>query len=306
VNPLFQPPPTDRELDEPLVRLTLGQQFPELELRRVQFLGAGWEYDVYLIDDHLVIRFPRYAEVAQGLERAEKILSFVAGELPLGLRVPRIVLRGKPGPYFPHPFLGHELIPGNPASDSAVPLSPELAHDLGSALSLIHGISPDRASRLGLPPQKWDCRSSFHALGSVYADVPDVESLVPDSGNWIRSLPEVPPEYSGPVRFIHDDFQPEHIIVDNETGRLSGIIDWGPALGDPAQDFSFISATWGWDFTSRVMDAYQGAVDPGFLPRLLFLGRVRALGWLVYEVRMGLDTAGTEAVVRDLLSVGML
>ena len=55
-----------------------------------------------------------------------------------------------------------------------------------------------------------------------------------------------------------------------------------------------------------VLDAYQGPVDSGFRARLLFLGRVRALGWLAYEVQAGLDTSRTEAVVRDLLAVGSL
>jgi len=286
------------------VRLTLRREFPELDPAQVDFMGSGWEYDVYLIDGRLVVRFPRYAEVAQGLGRAGAILDFVSEELPSGPRVPRIVLRGEPGPHFPHAFFGHHLIPGLPASDPEAPISPALAEDLGSALTMIHGVPPTRATRLGLGPQKWTCRSSFDALVQVYADSPAAGALAPDFLTWIRSSPKVPPEYTGPARFIHDDFQPEHIIVDAETGSLSGVIDWGPALGDPAQDFSFLAATWGWDFTKRVLGAYQGPVDADFLPRLLFLGRVRALGWLAFEVQAGMDTSGTEGVVRDLLSVG--
>lgn len=306
MNPLFEPPPTDRELNEELVRLTLGHQFPELELGQVRRIGSGWEYDVYLIDDHLVVRFPRYADVARGLGRAEAILEFVASELPLGPSVPQITLRGEPGPHFPHSFFGHRLIPGIPASDAAAPISRTLAEDLGSALTLIHGVSTARASGLDLAPQKWGCRSSFDALVKVLEEVPSVAALIPESVVWVGSSPEVPPEYPGPARFIHDDLQPEHIIVDTDTGRLSGVIDWGPALGDPAQDFSFLVATWGREFTDMVLDAYQGSVDSGFLPRVLFLGRVRALGWLAYEVQVGLDKSRTEAVVRDLLAVGSL
>jgi len=272
----------------------------------VRCIGSGWEYDVYLIDHHLVVRFPRYADVARGLERAEAILEFVASELPSGPKVPQVILRGEPGPHFPHPFLGHRLIPGIPASDAAVPISRSLAEDLGSALTMIHGISTARASGLDLAPQRWDCRSSFDALVKVFEEVPSVAALIPESVVWVGGSPGVPPEYPGPARVIHDDFQPEHIIVDTDTGRLSGVLDWSPALGDPAQDFSFVAAAWGRAFTGMVLDAYQGSVDSGFLARLLFLGRVRALGWLAYEVQTGLDTSRTEAVVRDLLAVGSL
>jgi len=136
----------------------------------------------------------------------------------------------------------------------------------------------------------------------VFAAVPEVPALFPDAAAWVRNSPTLPDESPGPARFIHDDFQPEHIVVHTKTGRLSGILDWGPAFGDPAQDFSFIAASWGWGFTRLVLDAYRGPVDPGFLLRLLFLGRVRALGWLAYEVQVGLDTGRTEAIARNLLS----
>lgn len=285
------------------MRATLRQQFPDLGLERVELIGSGWEYDVYLIDGHLAVRFPRYADVAADLDKAEALLEFVGTELGGAIRVPRICLRGQPGPHFPHRFFGHELIPGIPASDPRAVVSADLARDLGGALTRIHGISTTRASRLGLGPQKWQCRSSFKALEEAFAEVPQAASLVPEAEAWVRDSPELPDEYAGPPRFIHDDFQPEHIVVHAATGRLSGILDWGPALGDPAQDFSFLAAAWGWDFARAVLDAYHGPLDHEFLPRLLFLGRVRALGWLAYEVQTGLDTGGTESLVRELLAV---
>jgi aminoglycoside phosphotransferase (APT) family kinase protein len=68
--------------------------------------------------------------------------------------------------------------------------------------------------------------------------------------------------------------------VSPNSGRLTGIIDWGAALGDPAQDFSFIVAWRGWSFTVGVLDAYQAPLDADFMDRLAFLGRVRGIGWL--------------------------
>jgi aminoglycoside phosphotransferase (APT) family kinase protein len=302
VSALLEPPPSDRELSEELVRLVMEQQFPHFKLRQVECLGSGWEYDVYLVDGHLVVRFPRYAEVAEGLDRAEALLRFVGAELGSEVTVPRITLRGEPGPHFPHSFFGHELIPGVPAADTAAPRSAALASDLGHALTQVHGISPDRASRVGVGQQKWCCRSSFDALVEVLETVREVAALVPETAAWVRGSPALPAEYAGPARFIHDDLQPEHLIVHADSGRLSGIIDWGAALGDPAQDFSFIAAWSGWEFTRSVLEAYHGPVDLDFLNRLLFLGRVRALGWLAYEMQVGLDTGRTLGVVRDLLS----
>lgn len=299
---LFEPPPSDRELTGDLVRLAMRSQFPDLDVGCVEHLGSGWEYDVYLIDDHLVVRFPRYADVSANLDRAEALVEFVGAECGSEVAVPRITLRGEPGPHFPHRFFGHELIPGVPAADAREPPSAALASDLGHALTLIHGIPADRASRLGVGPQKWFCRSAFDALIKVFEEVPEVSRLVPEATTWAQDSTMVPPEYAGPPRFIHDDLQPEHIVINVESGRLSGIIDWGAALGDPAQDFSFIAAWGGWEFTRSVLDAYHGPVDSDFVNRLLFLGRIRALGWLAYEVHMDLDTQRTQDVVEDLLS----
>jgi len=72
--------------------------------------------------------------------------------------------------------------------------------------------------------------------------------------------------------------------VSETTGRLSGIVDWGPSLGDPAQDVTFIQPWRGWRFTSVLLEAYELPVDDQFLERLDFLCRVRALGALGYAL----------------------
>lgn len=299
---MFEPPASDRDLNEELVRLVLRQQFPDLDLSEIDFLGSGWEYDVYLIDGRLATRFPRYAEVAENLGRAEALLRSIGGELGSELMVPEISLRGKAGPHFPHPFFGHVLIPGITAADSRAPLSHALAADLGKALTLIHGIPADRVARFGVGPQKWNCRSSFDALANVLAEVPEVFALVPEAAEWVNASPPPPPEYRGPPRFIHDDLQPEHLILDPDSGRLNGIIDWGAAVGDPGQDFSFIVAWRGWSFSESVLETYGRPLDPDFRNRLHFLGLVRALGWLAYQAHLGLDTRRTAWIARDLLS----
>ena len=59
---------------------------------------------------------------------------------------------------------------------------------------------------------------------------------------------------------IHRDLTEEHILMSTETGRLSGIIDWGDAsIGDPAMDFAGLSRCLGDAFTQRVFDAYEPA-----------------------------------------------
>jgi aminoglycoside phosphotransferase (APT) family kinase protein len=78
---------------------------------------------------------------------------------------------------------------------------------------------------------------------------------------------------------------PRHIIVSETTGRLSGIIDWTPMVGDPAQDFSWLFFCRSLSFVQRALDAYQLDVDAAFLERTIFFARCRALDWVAGAIR---------------------
>ena len=67
---------------------------------------------------------------------------------------------------------------------------------------------------------------------------------------------------------VHGDLVAEHLLIDEPSERLAGIIDFGDvALGDPAQDFlGFWS--YGEAVASRLVELYNlGEADPGILGR---------------------------------------
>ncbi len=110
--------------------------------------------------------------------------------------------------------------------------------------------------------------------------------FVPEAYAWLLGHPAVPSDYPGPPRFIHKDFSLRHILIDSETGRLNGIIDWSDvALGDPALDFVSLVLWRGWDFTDSVIRLYRPALDHGFRDRLRFLARTLAVKWLADALR---------------------
>ncbi|MGH7576372.1 MAG: phosphotransferase, partial [Longimicrobiales bacterium] len=83
------------------------------------------------------------------------------------------------------------------------------------------------------------------------------------------------------VRFIHHDLGPEHLILDPDTGRLVGILDWTDAiLGDPARDFVFLVTWRGWSLVEQVLNSYPLAVDATFRDRLRRSARVLSVLWL--------------------------
>jgi aminoglycoside 2''-phosphotransferase len=300
------PPDIDRELDDEIVRDVVRGQFPQLAVHSVEYLDSGSSYDAYLVDGQLVFRFPRHELAAHDFDRQDRIHALVASAAGASVGIPKIVLWGTPCTRFPHRFAAHKLIPGVAAWDTSVPETPELADDLGCALTRIHAIPSSAAERIGVGEasetlrgllDEWQQRSN--ELQQMVRHVPEIEELAPEACTWLRAGPVVPNDYRGVPRFVHSDFVPRHIIVSPTTGRLSGIIDWEPGLGDPAQDFSYLLFCRGWSFLQRTMAAYELPVDPAFRERTIFLARIRALLWLANAIRNRWDTKPFLGILRN-------
>jgi aminoglycoside phosphotransferase (APT) family kinase protein len=246
-------PKSDALLDERIALAALQEQFPAETFRHVERLGSGWATDVYLVNEDLVARFPRNADLARWIDKDESILTFVASTLGSTIRVPVVKHRGQAGTHFPHAFLVCTLVPGSGADRLEAPMCDGLARDLGTALTQIHSVSAEAAARSGIDRPEWD-------------------------------------DYRGPVHFIHGDFSPDNLMVDRGTGRLIGVIDWGnAAIGDPALDFVPLVLWRGWDFARAVVKSYGLSTGHDFVGRIRRKAQIQALQWLTDTVKRQAD-----------------
>jgi aminoglycoside phosphotransferase (APT) family kinase protein len=295
----WEEPPVDRELNAEIVRDVVREQFPELAADTIEPMGEGWEHETYLVDGRVVFQFPRQAGGGDGFEWEERLQALVASFIGDIVGIPRITRVGRPCARFPYPFAGYHVIPGVAANDSSVRLNPALADDIGRVLARLHAIPADVASSLmGTDPEKADLFAGLRRVRYWVDHLPEIRRLVPDRCAWLDSIRSVPDVYRGPPRVIHDDFQMEHVLVDPTTGRLTGIIDWGGVLGDPARDFNYVLLHGGWSFFQRALAAYDLPLDAEFTERTLFSARLGALDWLAYTLRRGGNTS------RDLATLG--
>ena len=133
-----------------------------------------------------------------------------------------------------------------------------------------------------------------------------LEASIDPAVSWVRKVSLPPPRYEGPLRFIHHDLSPEHLIVDPKTGQLAGILDWtDAALGDAARDF-VVLVTWrGWDFTEAVLRDYRLPLDDGFRERLRFMARLLSMIWLGEAHERGSNVAKHIESVRNAFATGM-
>lgn len=306
----------DRELGPQDVRAVVEEQLPEHDPDLVEYLGSGWDSDAYAVSTRrydalpaagpvsstkasptaLVLRFPRRREVAERIPSEVAILSFVEMRLAGRVPVPRVMVHGRAGPHFPYPFLGHALLPGVaadellPSRSPALPASPQaarLAAGLGEALSCIHAIPVEEALSGGIGIDDENPEALLHetrrlasAVGSLRSSLAAVHSV--SALDWLDSPIEAPaPPVVAECRFIHNDLAPEHILVEPETGALTGIIDWSDAaIGDSVLDFLLVVLWGGWPFANEVLSAYRPLRDAHFMVRLDFLAKVRSLKWL--------------------------
>ena len=301
----YEPPPIDRELTAEIVCDVVREQFPELAVATVTPLGEGWEHETYLVDEHVVFRFPRQAG-GDDFEWEEGLHALVSSAIGDLVGIPRITRWGRPCARFPYGFAGHELIPGVPADHPSVRANPALADDIGRVLARLHAIPPDVAAAAGAGPaelHKADLAAGLKQVRRWVTELPEISRLTPEPCTWLDRAPCAPDPYRGPPRFIHDDFQMDHVLVNPTTGRLTGIIDWGGGLGDPARDFSYVLLHGGWSFFQRAVDAYDLPLDAEFPERTLFSARLGALGWFADAVKRGGSASRHLDIVRRVFEL---
>ncbi len=287
------------EADRPLTlegaRVVIGACFPEVDCRKLEYLGSGWEFDAFLTADGWVFRVPRRAWCADLFESERRVHQLVSRVLPPSIAVPSVEVMGRPALGFPYRFAGHRFIKGV-AADAVDPhLMPTLARGIGAALGAIHSIPEEEARAAGvveLDPEgkgrkEWLERGLERASGLRGLDVAIDPAL-----SWVTHVSLPLPRYEGPLRFIHHDLDPQHLTVDSKTGQLTGILDWTDAiLGDSARDF-VVLVTWrGWSFAEEVLRSYRLSLDEGFRERLRFMACLLSVIWLAEAHERGSDVA---------------
>lgn len=225
-------------IDEALVRGLLRDQLPqwaELPLALVE--PSGTDNVMVRLGDALVMRLPRTASAAAGVEKEEHLVPRIAGELPVAVRdrvaLPVPVGFGEPAAGYPWPWGVYPWVAGrNPAPEDA---SDELAADLAGFARALRGVDTFGLQAVG-PLHSYRADSlqlrddiTRQCIGAC-AGLLDTDEV---ARAWDQ-LKEVP-DYDGEPVGMHSDLQPGNLLITG--GRLAAVIDWGGvALGDPAVD----------------------------------------------------------------------
>lgn len=226
------------EIDIPLVRRLLADQFPELAgLPLEPVASPGTDNAIYRLGGDLAVRLPRIRWAAGQPALDERRLPGLAPLLPLPIPVP--LATGAPGEGYPWhwsvvPWLEGETAYAEPIVDLA-----RAATDLAAFVAALHRLDPADGPQPGTstfargePLARRD-KGTRAAIASLGAAV-DFEAV---TAAWEAALGA--PVWEGAPVWLHGDLDARNVLVQDD--RLSGVIDFGClSIGDPACDVAVV------------------------------------------------------------------
>lgn len=268
------------------VRASLARHRPDVEVRSIAALGEGMDNVAYEVNGELVVRASKEGDPAargEATRREAALLATVSAVSPLPIPEP-VLVDTEAG------ILAYPTLPGRPLLDGPVAAPERLAPPLGEFLDRLHGIPLETARRL-VDPDDYPLTAWRDEAEEHYREVAAL--LSPTARRAVeRFLAQPIPAEPTAVALCHYDLGAEHILVDDETGDITGIIDWtDAALVDPMVDLALIYRDLGPDVADLTYAAYastrgDGAPwSPADRARTAFYARCSLLADLAYGAR---------------------
>ncbi len=238
------------EHPDPAIARTILESELGRTIESVELEHQGLENHTFLVDREWIVRFPREANSRVAYERWA--LKAVEGKTTL--QTPVVEWEGTEWP-----FLGYRRIPGVKLQD-VWPTFDQIAKNnvigqLADFFCELHESVDSQAARdagIKLREYRGSCDEIRTWLESGQAPAEWRPFL-----NERMDCLEASPVEDEDRRFLHFDAHPENVLVDPDTGLVTGIIDFGDAvLGDPHADLAIASFV-DYNIIDRLADAYQ-------------------------------------------------
>lgn len=197
--------------------------------------ASGMVNEAWALGEKHILRITHQEECDGEADREAAVVPFVASR---GIRTPALVAVNSTCDLAPRPYTIYERAPGTllGASDREHAWFESTYREIGRQCALLHTLEVTEELRSHLrPPELTEPRKSLAKAADAGLVSPGerarTEAMVGDLEALVGERRE--------LALIHWDIHPWNLLVDDQTGELTAIIDWGDAgIGDPAYDLA--------------------------------------------------------------------
>ncbi len=284
----------------PIIR----KHYPNCAVDDVQIFDNGYDHFVLVVDTIHAFRFPRTKNNWKKDHIEIEFFKQFASTSPI--RVQQI--SGHRDEVTKIKYQTYEFLQGIPFSkEMAAKLKEEellgIAKDLGNFLSHVHTFPISEAKRLNM-----DSISSAQDYGQYFKDMlePDKKLLYPlltqKEWEWIEHriniFFDMTQHHPFRLTVTHSDFVSDHILINEQTKKVSGIIDFSLRIADAANDFKMFDR-YGEKFLKTVYGNYF-PVDKHFDQRRKFYAGDFLVGKLYFLLKTNSSKAKQEYYLKEL------
>lgn len=232
----------------------IHDNFPGIKVASIGKAGEGLDNVAFLVNGTHIFRFPKIRSGSPLFRMEVAALRLARQTVRAPIPVPEYVGTRCD-------CLGYRKIEGAPLLLCCKRLDSRawrrLARQVGEFMSEINSVSPARAWKAGLKKDEATLDDWFEDAQKAWKRL---RRLVPKkmAPRIERFLGSPPPSKSHVPLVCHNDLGIEHILVTPESGKITGIIDWGDsAISDPAGDFGRLYRDLGPDVLDAILRHYR-------------------------------------------------
>ncbi|MBU2567054.1 aminoglycoside phosphotransferase family protein [Patescibacteria group bacterium] len=242
----------------------IAENFPKIQWKNLQHITSGWDFDVIILDNKIVFRFPKDEECLDNLKKEINLLKKI--ESKISAKIPHYIYIAKD-----KSFAGYNIVSGKNVSVSKYKNMTQaekklLQNKIADFLTSLHktpsSILKNNKTRI-VEPEQFFQRFHDNTIKYVFPKLNKKEKEIVT--NHLNELKSHLLDKLSPV-LVHGDIGEDHIFW-NKTKKELGIIDFADHhIGDPAKDFSRLFK-YGKKFVNKVYALYKGPKDNNLLKR---------------------------------------
>ena len=250
-----------------IAKKCIENQFPVLmPITAIRCIGEGWDNKVFLVDEHIIFRFPRRKIAVETITRENTVLKNIQ-ILNLDVEVPNPKYIGYPTSLYPYPFHGYEMLQGVSGCHAQLSMQDRISSlaRLAHFLKRLHSVDKSQAIAMGAEAQLFDRTNTSKAVNALNERVEKitVRKIVNiDKDQFQHEMKQIQ-KINLPADdkcLVHGDLYCRHLMFNN--GQLTGIIDWGDTgINNESIDLSVIWSFYPASCHQQFFEIY-GAVDP--------------------------------------------